>query len=187
SISVLDLKSNHLTEYPDDRLSDHAAQSYFVGLAFSSDGKHLYASVGSISDPIGSKRGATGNGIAVYSFSDGKVTPEKFIRIAPQPLAAGKKVAYGLQKTAPRTAIPYPAGLALIPEAGHDKLLIANNLSDNVVLLDPSTGKILQSIDVSTNELVPSSYPYTCVAMRDGHRAWCSLWNASQVVELDLA
>jgi DNA-binding beta-propeller fold protein YncE len=33
---------------------------------------------------------------------------------------------------------------------------------------------------------VPSSFPYTCVATRDGRRAWCSLWNASQVAELDL-
>src|SRR5450759_1633737 len=28
--------------------------------------------------------------------------------------------------------------------------------------------------------------PYTCVATRGGRRAWCSLWNASQVAELDL-
>src|ERR1035438_8587771 len=46
SISVLDLKSNRIVEYPDARLSDESHQSYFLGLAFSSDGKHLYASVG---------------------------------------------------------------------------------------------------------------------------------------------
>ena len=34
-------------------------------------------------------------------------------------------------------AIPYPAGLAVISDGGHDKLLIANDLSDNVVLLGP--------------------------------------------------
>ena len=83
-------------------------------------------------------------------------------------------------------AIPYPAGLALISERGQDKLLVANNLSDNVVLLDPASGKILHTFDLSTNDLVPSSFPYTCVATRDGRRAWCSLWNASQVAELDL-
>jgi hypothetical protein len=48
------------------------------------------------------------------------------------------------------------------------------------------SGKILQSFDLSTNALVPSSFPYTVVATRDGRRAWCSLWNASQVAELDL-
>jgi hypothetical protein len=187
SIAVLDLKTNQIADYPDQRLSDEAHQSYFLGLVFSSDGKHLYASVGSITDATGDKPGDTGNGIAVYSFKAGKVVPERFIPIAPQQLASGKKVAIGLQKTRPGTAIPYPAGLALIAAGGQDKLLVANNLSDNVVLLDPATGKVLQSFDLSANDLVPSSFPYTCVATRDGKRAWCSLWNASQVAELDLA
>lgn len=186
SISVLDLKSNQIVEYPDARFGDEAHQSYFLGLAFSSDGQHLYASVGSLTDPTGAKPGNTGNGIAVYSFVEGKVAPERFIRIAPQPLSTGKKLAVGLKAPA-HTAIPYPAGMAVIADGGREKLLIANNLSDNVVLLDPATGKVLQTFDLSTSDLVPSSFPYTCVATRDGHRAWCSLWNASQVAELDLA
>ncbi|HEY6373594.1 MAG TPA: phosphoesterase [Candidatus Sulfotelmatobacter sp.] len=185
SIAVLNLKSNQIADYPDARLSDASHQSYFLGLAFSSDGKHLYASVGSLSDPTGAKPGNTGNGIAVYRFTEGKVAPERFIPIALQPLSTGKKLAVGL-KAPPHMAIPYPAGIALIADGGHDKLLIANNLSDNVVLLDPATGKVRQSFDLGTSDLVPSSFPYTCVAMRDGRRAWCSLWNASQVAELDL-
>jgi DNA-binding beta-propeller fold protein YncE len=186
SIAVLDIKTNQIADYPDARLSDTAHQSYFIGLAFSSDGKHLYASVGSITDPTGVKQGNTGNGIAVYSFTDGKVAPERFIPIVPQPLAAGKTVSIGLRKTPPHTAVPYPAGMTLIAGGGHDKLLIANNLSDNAVLLDPATGKVLQSFDLSTNDLIPSSFPYSCVATKDGRRAWCSLWNASEVAELDL-
>ncbi len=185
SISVLNLKNNQIIEYPDARLSDESHQSYFIGLAFSSDGKHLYASVGSLTDPTGAKPGNTGNGIAVYSFVEGRVAPEQFIHVALQPLSAGKKLAVGLTAP-PHMAIPYPAGLALIAEGGRDKLLIANNLSDNVVLLDPATGQVLKSFDLSTSDLVPSSFPYTCVATRDGRRAWCSLWNASQVAELDL-
>ncbi len=186
SIAVLDLKTNHLSDYPDKRFGDESHQSYFLGLVFSSDGKHLYASVGSITDPSGQKPGDTGNGIAVYGFSDGKVAPERFIAIAPQPLAAGKNVAIALQKTPTGTAIPYPAGLALVSAGGHDRLLVANNLSDNAVLLDVATGKVLQRFDLSTSDLVPSSFPYTCVAARDARRAWCSLWNASRVAELDL-
>ncbi|HME33610.1 MAG TPA: bifunctional YncE family protein/alkaline phosphatase family protein [Candidatus Sulfotelmatobacter sp.] len=185
SISVLDLKTNQIVEYPDARLGDNAHQSYFIGLAFSSDGKRLYASMGSLTDPTGAKLGDTGNGIAVYSFSEGKVAPERFIPIGLQPLSTGKKLAVGL-KAPPRMAIPYPAGLAVISDHGHDKLLVANNLSDNAVVLDPVTGKVLQSFDLSTSNLIPSSYPYTCVATRDGRRGWCSLWNASQVAELDL-
>ena len=185
SIAVLDLKTNQIVEYPDARLGDESHQSYFLGLVFSSDGKHLYASVGSLTDPTGAKAGNTGNGIAVYRFSEGKVAPERFIPIALQPLSTGKRIAVGL-KAPPHTAIPYPAGLALIADGGRDKLLIANNVSDNVVLLDPATGKLLQSFDLSTNDLVPSSFPYAVVATRDGRRAWCSLWNGSQVAELDL-
>ena len=187
SISVLDLKSNQIADYPDARFGDDAHQSYFVGLGFGSDGKHLYASVGSVTDPTGKKAGDLGNGIAVYKFDDGKVSPERFIAIAPQPLEEGKKVAIGLRKTAPHTAIPYPAGLVVIADHGHDKLLVANNLSDNAILMDAETGKVLRSFDLSTGALVPSSYPYTCVATHDGKRAWCSLWNVSQVAELDLA
>ena len=185
SISVLDLTGNKIVEYPDERLSDEAHQSYFLGLVFSTDGKHLYASVGSLTDPTGAKAGDTGNGIAVYGFAEGKVTPERFIAIGLQPLSTGKKLAVGI-KAPLHKAIPYPGGLALISDGGRDKLLVANNLSDNVVLIDPATGKVLQSLDLSTSDLIPSSFPYTCVATRDGRRAWCSLWNASQVAELDL-
>jgi DNA-binding beta-propeller fold protein YncE len=185
SIAILDLKTNKIVEYPDARLSDESHQSYFIGLAFNSNGKHLYASVGSLTDPTGAKPGNTGNGIAVYSFSAGKVVPERFIPIALQPLSTGKKLAVGLTAP-PHKASPYPAGIALITDGDHDKLLVANNLSDNVVLLDPATGKVLQTFDLSTSDLIPSSFPYTCVATRDGRRAWCSLWNASQVAELDL-
>jgi DNA-binding beta-propeller fold protein YncE len=186
SIAVLDLKTNQITEYPDKRFGEDVHQSYFLGMVFGSDGKHLYASVGSITDPTGEKPGDTGNGIAVYSFTNGKVAPERFIAIEPQLLAAGKKVAIGLQKTPSGTAISYPAGLALVSSRGRDRLLVANNLSDNVALLDVASGKVLERFDLSTSDMVPSSFPYTCVVKRDGRRAWCSLWNASQVAELDL-
>ena len=186
SISVLNLDNNQIADFPDAHFNDMAHQSYFIGLAFSSDGEHLYASVGSLTDPTGQNPGDLGNGIAVYSFSQGKVAPERFIPIPLQPLSTGKKLAVGL-KAPPHMAIPYPAGMVLIADGGHDKLLIANNLSDNLILLDPATGKILQTFDLSTNNLVPASYPYTCVATKDGRRAWCSLWNTSKIAELDLA
>jgi DNA-binding beta-propeller fold protein YncE len=186
SISVLDLNRNQLTDYPDKRFGEDVHQSYFLGLVFGSDGKHLYASVGSVTDPTGQKPGDTGNGVAVYRFDDGKVSPQRFIAIGPQPLAAGRKVAVELRKTPRGTAIPYPAGLGLISAKGGDRLLVADNLSDNVVLLDIDSGKILERFDLSTNDLVPASFPYTVVATRDGRRAWCSLWNASQIAELDL-
>jgi hypothetical protein len=187
SISILDLTTNQLADFPEERLGEDAHQSYFIGLAFSSDGNHLYASMGSITDPTGEKPGDTGNGIAVYSFQGGRVAPERFIKISPQKIAQGKRIAYALRKTAAGTAIPYPAGLAVVAVRSQpDKLLVADNYSDNVVLLDSVSGSILKTFDLSTNELIPSSFPYTCVAKADGSRAWCSLWNASRVAELDL-
>src|SRR6266705_109090 len=101
-------------------------------------------------------------------------------------MGAGKKVARALRKTAPETAIPYPAGIAVIRTETHDELLIANNLSDNVILLDTADGRVLKTFDLSTHAMIPSSFPYTVVAARDGQRAWCSLWNSSRVAELDL-
>jgi DNA-binding beta-propeller fold protein YncE len=186
SISVLDLASDRLKDFPDSRFTTDARQSYFLGLAFASDGRHLYASVASITDPTGSRNGDTGNGIAVYRFDGGEIKPERFIAIAPQKLENNKRVASALRGTPVGTAVPYPAGLAVISLHGHDELLVANDLSDNVVLLDSGNGAILQRFDLSTHETVPASFPYTVVATRDGRRAWCSLWNGSKVAELDL-
>ena len=188
SIAILDLTSNKVEDFPDDRLAEDAHQSYFIGLAFSSDGNHLYASMASITDPTGEKSGDTGNGIAIYSFREGKPAPERFIKIAPQKIAKGKKVAAGLQNTRSRTAIPFPAGLAVIParNGNADRLLVANNYADNIVLLDSASGRILRSFDVSEHQLIPSEFPYSCVASHDAARAWCSLWNTSKVVMLDV-
>ncbi len=187
SIAIFDLKTNQLTDFPEGRLPQDAHQSYFVGVGFSSDGKKVYASIGSITDPTGEQSDDTGNGIAVYRFHKGQLVWDRFIKIPLQVTAAGKKVAQGARKANDGTAIPYPAGLAVISSHGRpDQLLVANNLSDNVVLIDSKSGGVLKQFDLSTNQLIPSSFPYTVVATRDGRRAWCSLWNASRVAELDL-
>lgn len=202
SIAILDLSNNQLRDFPDDRLSDDYStpQSYFIGLAFSNDGKHLYASMGSITDPTARKPKGTGNGIAVYKFTAGQITPDRFIKIPPQPIAEGKEVAFGLRKTPAGTAIPYPAGLAVLPAAksemerrasspvtsAGDRLLVANNISDNVVLLDVNSGQIQKSFDLSRSRFVPAAYPYAVIANKVGTKAWVSLWNASTVAELNL-
>jgi DNA-binding beta-propeller fold protein YncE len=188
SIAILDLSNNQLRDFPDDRLSDDPStrQTYFIGLAFSSDGKHIYASMGSITDPNGEKPKSTGNGIAEYNFADGQVTPERFIKIAPQPIAAGKEMAFGVGKTPAGTAPPFPAGFTVLANPKGDRLLIANNLSDNVIVLDTGSGRILQSFDLSRSRYIPSAYPYTVIANKAGTKAWVSLWNASSVAELNL-
>ena len=131
--AILDLQTNQIVEYPDARLSDESHQSYFIGLAFSSDGKHLYASVGSLTDPTGAKPGNTGNAIAVYTFAGGKVAPERFIPIAAAALDFRKK-ARRRPESASAHGDSISRGHRRDSDQGHDKLLIANNLSDNVVV-----------------------------------------------------
>lgn len=179
SIAILDLRNHQLRDFPDERLRGDAKatrESYFIGLAFSTDGKHLYASMPSV----------TKSGIAVYSFADGQVTPERLIGIPAQQLAPGKKVIYDIGENPAGTAAPYPAGFAVLASAGGDRLLVANNLSDNIVLLDVASGAILKSFDLSSSQYIPAAYPYTAVANKAGTRAWVSLWNGSAVAELNL-
>ena len=192
SIAILNLQTNELLDFPDDRLGEDAHQSYFLGLAFSLDGSRLYASIGSISDPTGQRSGNTGNGIAVYKLESGRLSPDRFIKIAPQHIPAGTHVARDLFKLPKGTAIPYPAGLAVLTRNNKEVLLVANNLSDNVVLLDAESGSELAHFDLGSpavagsRKYLPSTFPYTVIVSKDGRRAWCSLWNASQVAELDL-
>jgi DNA-binding beta-propeller fold protein YncE len=179
SIAILDLASNQLRDIPDDRLRGDektTSQTYFIGLAFSTDGRHLYASMAA----------AATNGIASYKIAGGEVTPERFIAIPPQRVARGKKVVLDSGNTPAGTAPAYPAGFAILRSTKSDRLLIANNLSDNVILLDVESGRILKSFDVSASEYIPAAYPYTVIANRTGTKAWVSLWNGSAITELDL-
>jgi DNA-binding beta-propeller fold protein YncE len=194
SIGILDLKTNELKDFPDPRLGPRAQQTYFLGLAWSANGKHLYASVGSITDPLGEKPGNTGNGIAVYAFENGAVTPERFIKIGLQQLAPGKKSNKIWNKLPEDKAIPYPAGIAVVRVAPgsspadpeNEKLLVADNLSDDALLIEAASGKILHRFDLSTSEHVPAAYPYG-VVVGERNRVWVSLWNGSKIAEIDLS
>jgi len=185
SIAIVDLATRQVRDFPDARLKVGAKQSYFLGLAFSGDGKAIYASMASQSDATGEKPGDTGNGIAVYSFEQGRVAPQRFLKLPLSALRPGQQGGKVFYHTPPGMAVPYPAGLAVIAGAG-EKLLVAENLADDAVLLDVSSGQVVQRFDLSMNQHVPGSYPYGVAVRRDGKRGYCSLWNASQVAELDL-
>ncbi len=186
SISVLDVATGNLQDFPDSRLRVDAHQTYFDGLVFSSDGSKLYASMDSFTDPEGKRPRHLGNGIAVYTFAEGKVTPSGFLSIPLQKVPAGKQRNPQLPVVPDGQMIAYPAGLAIVREGNQDELLVADNLADNALLLDAQTGKVLASFNLSVNSHIPAAFPFRVVAARDGRRAFCSLWNASQVVELDL-
>ena len=189
SIAIYDIDEKQLREFPDSRLSRRAQQTYYLGLAFSSKGDEIYASMASLSDPEATKPGSTGNGIAVYSFHDGQLEPNRFLKIPLQSLAPGKRFVYGEKPLPLGKANPYPAGLAVVPpdaQHPHDRLLVANNLSDNAVLLDATTGETLHTFDLSRKDFVPAVFPHSVVVTPDGKRAWVSLWNTGTAEELNL-
>ncbi|MGA3160757.1 MAG: bifunctional YncE family protein/alkaline phosphatase family protein [Terracidiphilus sp.] len=186
SLAVLDTQTSAVADFPDDRTLVRAKQTLFSGLAFSRDGSHLYASMASLTDPLGNGKDVTGNGIVVYSFAAGKIAPERMIPLPLQQLASGKKTKLP-GGTDSDKGIPYPAAIAVIGSAAAEKLLVADNLSDDVLLLDAASGKIETRFDLAENDAVPSTYPVALALSKDGAHAYVALWNASEIVELDLA
>jgi DNA-binding beta-propeller fold protein YncE len=184
SLSVLNTTTGEVKDVPDARVSLHALQTFFSGLAFSSDGTRVYASLGSLTKPEGDGGRATGNGIAVFSFADGVLKPQRLLKLPLVPLAPGKTTALWTVDGG-KKGIPFPAAIAVIPGA-RERLLVAENLSDSVALLDASSGSIEHTFDLSASAAVPSTYPIAVAVSKDGARAFVALWNGSEVVELDL-
>ena len=63
---------------------------------------------------------------------------------------------------------------------------MADNLSDDALLMDAATGEVVTRFDLSESDAVPSTYPVALAVSKDGRRGFVALWNASEVVELDL-
>ena len=186
SLAVLDTETGALADFPDARTHVYAKQTLYSGLAFSRDGKHIYSSMASLSDPKGENDDDTGSAIAVYSFTEGKIAPERLIHLPVAELAKGRTTRLPEGADSNR-GVPYPAAIAVIGDAGKEKLLVAENLSDDVVLVDATTGAIEKRFDLSASDAVPATYPIALAVTSDGKRAFVALWNASEIVELDLA
>jgi len=186
SIAVLDTQTGTLADYPDERTIAGVQQTLYSGLAFSPDQKHLYASMASLTNPLGDGKLATGSGVVVYSFNAGVIAPQRFIHLPLQQLAPGRMT---MLPDGPESdkGIPYPADLAVITSAGAEKLLVADNLSDDVLLIDPATAAIEKRFDLSESNTVPGTYPVALAISKDGRRVFVALWNASEIVELDIA
>ena len=72
SLAVLDTQTGQISDFPDARTLIRMKQTLYSGLAFSRDGTHIYASIGSLTDPQGTGKDDTGSGIVVYGFATGK-------------------------------------------------------------------------------------------------------------------
>ncbi len=159
SLAVMDTRTGRVVDFPDERTATTGKQTLYSGLAFSADGKHLYASMASLTDPTGSAKGDVGNGIVVYGFDAGKITPERLIPIGLQKLEGARrtKLIGGVDGA---MGVPYPAAIAVMEQTiasatttikAHDgdsgpltrnneqrvgeRLLVADNLSDDALLL----------------------------------------------------
>jgi DNA-binding beta-propeller fold protein YncE len=186
SIALVDTGTGKVTDYPEPRTAPGMPQTLYQGLAFSSDGTRLYASFDSLTAPESGKPGQTGNAIAVYHVEAGQLTPERLIPIPLQQLAAGR-IQNRLELALPAgKAIPAPAGIAVAKGSNGDVLLVADDLSDDVLLIDAASGRVRYRFDLSSGPVVPSAYPFVVTATRDGSRGFVALWNSSAVAELDL-
>jgi DNA-binding beta-propeller fold protein YncE len=185
SLTVLDTTTGVVTDFPDTRTPLRAKQTLYSGLAFSRDGRELYASMDSLTEPLGALPDNTGSGIAVYSFDDGKIAPLRMMKIPLQQLAPGRHTKL-IGEVDGGKGIPYPASIAVVGDAAHPQLLIADNLSDDALLMDAATGAILHRFDLSESDAIPGTYPIAVLATPDNSRAFVALWNASEIVELDL-
>ncbi|HEY6375878.1 MAG TPA: bifunctional YncE family protein/alkaline phosphatase family protein [Edaphobacter sp.] len=185
SLAVLDTTTGKVADFPDGRTMVEAKQTLYSGLAFSGDGRHVYASMGSTTDPMGDGAKRVGNGVVVYGFNEGKIVPERMIKIPLQQLAPARKTKLvgGMEGD---QGVPFPAAIAVVRASGGEKLLVADNLSDDALLIDAGSGVIEKRFDLAQNDAVPSTYPVALAVSKDGTRAFVALWNASEVVELDL-
>jgi DNA-binding beta-propeller fold protein YncE len=193
SIAILDTATGKVTDYPEPRTDILAPQTYYSGIAFSADGSHIYVSFDSISAPEGGKEDQTGNAVGVYRFTPGNggaadtLAPERLIPVPMWALPAGKTQHHGEMPLPEDRAIPAPAGITVVKGAdGAEKLLVADEYSDDVLLLDAASGKLETRFDLSAGPTIPTNYPVAVIASRDGRRAWVALWNGSAVAEIDL-
>ncbi len=167
----------------------NAKQTLYSGLAFSQDGTHLYASMGSRTNPEGDGKPETGSGIVVYSFNRRQDRARLAFSTFPCSNSPREERPSSSAATKAPKGIPFPAAIAVLPSSGGngERLLIADNLSDDVLLLDAATGSILKRFDLAESNAVPSTYPVALAVTKDGTRAFVALWNASEIVEIYLA
>src|ERR1019366_1958398 len=168
SLAVMDTQTGKVTDFPDARTGLTSKQTMYSGLAFSGDGKHVYASMASLTEPIAGKvssptragdeerrgppdtgKANTGNGIAVYGFADGKIAPERVIPIPLQKLAGARRTEL-IEASGDRTlGVPFPAAIAVVEpfvqmpgdlgrgvNVANERLLVADDLSDDALLID---------------------------------------------------
>jgi YVTN family beta-propeller protein len=125
----------------------------FIGLAFSMDGKTLYAS------------GGNDDSIFIYRWNGTEATADGKIDLVERP-----KVVPGAKAIEPEGS-SYPAGIAVSRDGRF--LYVAENLADTLAVLDLSTRRVIQRVKTDR-------YPYTVVADGRGD-LYVSAWGDNTV------
>src|ERR1019366_5325076 len=60
SLAVMDTQTGDVTDFPEERTDLELKQTLYSGLAFSRDGRHVYASMASLTEPMGDGNTKTG-------------------------------------------------------------------------------------------------------------------------------
>lgn len=154
SLQVIDLFTHQVVQ----TLKYQSPQALFLGVAFSPDGKTLYASAGG------------NNEIRVYSFANGHLAEQSPLSLTASITSSGTPAA------TPAPSDPYPAGLSVSPD-GH-YLYVADDVSDSVTKVDTRTGKIVATTAVGHN-------PYMALVNQAGNKLYVTNWGASTVTVLN--
>ena len=109
------------------------------------------------------KAGRYGQRHRGLQFADGKIAPERLIPLPVAQLPQGRKTRLPGGQRAAR-ACPIPSAIAVVGAAGREKLLVAENLSDDAVLLDAATGVNRRNASISLKAMpcprpIPSRSP----------------------------
>jgi len=180
SLSVLNLETDELADWPDDRLGSKARQTYFLAwlLALTANTSLLPSLLSPILSASREQHRQRYRGLYL---ENGRITPERFLPLTPRDkIPDGKIRRHGI------LGRYVPCDLSVGMSGGEERLLVACNNSDEALLLNTSDGKIVHRFDLSTFKHIPASLPYMAVITSDGQRGFVSLWNASTVAELDL-
>ncbi len=121
--------------------------SVFVGLAYSPDGTHAYAS------------GGGSEVVHTYDVSSNGL------------LTASGDITIGTS-----TQNPFPTGLSISPDG--KMLYVANNLTNNVSIINTATKQIVGTVAVG-------GYPYTTLTSSDGTTVYVSNWGDGTVSAID--
>ncbi len=140
-----------------DRATGRVRQSLpqraaFVGMAFSPDGRTLWASGGN--DDL----------VYRYRWDNGRAWLADSVRLAPPtpPNAEGAQRQSGVR---------YPAGIATSPDGRW--VYVAENLGDSLAVISAANGRIVQRLPIGR-------YPYGLAVTRDG-TVYASVWGGDDI------